>query len=99
MLKTFSHAGKIKKTIIGEFKPKASRRAHKRTIYFALVVYKKEESAALLGDSKFLQTKVNTMARKQIGFMANPFLTGEDKTLVESDAEGSDAERAREDKV
>ena len=44
LLKTFSHAGKIKKTIISEFKPKASRRAHKRTIYFALVVFKKAAS-------------------------------------------------------
>ena len=54
MLKTFGHAGKIKKTIIGEFKPKVSRRAHKKTMYFALVVFKKAEAAALLSDSKYL---------------------------------------------
>lgn len=54
ILKNFSHAGKIKKTIIGEFKPKVSRRAHKKTMYFALIVFKKAESLALLSESKFL---------------------------------------------
>ena len=65
LLKTFSFAGKIKKTIIGNFKPKVSRRAHKRIIYYALVVFK-EASAVdnIMKDGKLVQRKVNANAKK-----------------------------------
>jgi len=61
LLKTFSHAGKIKKTIIGSFQPKrAARRADKRrTLFYALVVFKTEEALAKLKNSRFLQKKLN----------------------------------------
>jgi len=57
LLKTFSHAGKIKKTIIGSYQPKkAQRRAHKRrTLHYALIVFKSEEAIEKLSDSKWLQ--------------------------------------------
>ena len=75
LMKTFSHAGKIKKTIIGSYKPKVSRRAHKRTIYFALVVFKEAASAdKVVNDSKFLQNKINSLAKRDVGYQANPFL-------------------------
>ena len=31
--------------------------------------------------------------------MSNPFLAGEDKTMYNDDDEGSDAEKAKEDKI
>lgn len=67
-------------------------------MYFALVIFKTAESASLLHESKFLQTKVNSLARKAIGFMTNPFLAGE-KLLIEDEDEGSDAEQMRENKI
>lgn len=79
LLKTFSVAGKIKKTIIGSYQPKRmGRRSHnRRVVYYALIVFKHEESLDKLRDSKFLQKKVNNQAKKQVGFAANPFLAGE----------------------
>jgi len=89
IMKTFSHAGQIKQVHIGTFKPKASRKKQKRTLHFALVVFKKPESVdALLKDSKMLQKKVNKIANKAIGFMHNPFLKGEENLM--SDGEGSE---------
>ena len=77
LLKTFGYAGKIKKTIIGMFKPKTKKK-QRRTLYFAIVVFKTEESCdKILDDSKFLQGKINRHARRANGFMANPFLAGE----------------------
>ena len=73
-----------------------SKRADKkRVIYFALVVFKSAESLTKLSDSKFLQKKVNTLAKKQVGYTANPFLAGEDK-LVPGAAPG-DSEDEDED--
>ena len=66
-------------------------------MYFALVVFKKAESAALLNESKFLQTRVNSLARKSIGYMANPFLATE-KFLFD-DEEASGDEQGNEHKV
>ena len=83
LLRTFGNAGKIKKTIIGSYQPKRmSRRAHnRRTIYYALVVFKTAESLERLAESKFLQTKINAAAKSKIGFTANPFLTGEENLI------------------
>ena len=53
----------------------------------------------MLSDSKYLQQRINTFAKKQVGFMANPFLVGEDKQFMEQDEEGSDAERTKEERV
>lgn len=89
LLRTFSIAGKIKKTIIGQFQPKrASRRAHKRrTLYYALVVFKTAESLELLSNSKFLQKRINTKAKRDVGYAANPFLDGEDKLMPQNEDE------------
>ena len=87
LLKTFSAAGKIKKTIIGSYTPKrAAKRAHKkRVLYYALVVFKTAEAVERLGDSKFLQKKINAQAKKNIGFSANPFLKGEEQLIPDDD--------------
>ena len=61
-------------------------------MYFALVVFKKPESLVLLSESKFLQTKVNTYARKSVGYMANPFLAGEKNMMDEDEGEASGEE-------
>ena len=101
LLRTFGHAGKIKKTIIGSYQPKRmSRRAHnRRTIYYALVVFKTAESLERLAESKFLQTKINAAAKTKIGFTANPFLAGEENLIPnESDDEDDLDEEAREKK-
>ena len=66
-------------------------------MYFALVVFKKAESVALLNDSKFLQTKVNKIARRSIGYMSNPFLAGE-KNLMGDDDESED-DQMKEDRI
>lgn len=87
LLKTFGHAGRIKKTIIGMFKPK-SKKKQRRTLYFAIVVFKSEESVdKLINDSKFLQGKVNRLARKQVGFMTNPFLANETDLIRDNDSD------------
>ena len=87
LLKTFSYAGKIKKTIIGSYTPKRmAKRAHKRRVlYYALVTFKTAEAVEKLSDSKYLQKKVNAIAKKRIGFSANPFLTGEEKLIPDDD--------------
>ena len=98
LLRTFGHAGKVKKTIIGMFKPK-SKKKQRRTLYFAIVVFKNDESVdKILGDSKFLQGKVNRHAKKQIGFMANPFLAGE-QDLLNSDSEAEEEVGQKNDKA
>lgn len=55
LLRNFSLAGPIKKIHMGKFKPRASKKKSKRTVYFGLVVYKDARSVeAILADSKFL---------------------------------------------
>ena len=61
-------------------------------MYFALVVFKKPDSLMLLSESKFLQTKVNTYARKSVGYMANPFLAGEKNMMGDEEGELSGEE-------
>ena len=54
-MKTFSGAGTIKETHIGKFKPRASKKKGKRTLYFAIVVYKEAESLdRIMSDGTFL---------------------------------------------
>jgi len=54
LLRTFSHVGKVKKTIIGMFKPKCKKK-QRRTLYFAIVVFDSEETVdRMLGDAKYL---------------------------------------------
>ncbi len=51
----FGIVGKIKQVQIGEYKNKANNKRKRRTVYFALVVYKNAEDCKLvLSDSKFL---------------------------------------------
>jgi len=104
LLRTFSHAGKIKKTIIGSYQPKrAARRAHKRrTLYYALIVFKTAESLEKLKNSKFLQKKINARAKRAVGFTANPFLEGEEALVPgesEEDEDLDDEEREKRRKL
>lgn len=100
LLRTFSNAGKIKKTIIGSFQPKrAARRAHKRrTLYYALVVFKTADALEKLKDSKYLQKKINTKAKRDIGYAANPFLEGEDNLVPGESSEDEDLEPEEREK-
>jgi hypothetical protein len=43
--KYFGGAGKIQQVQIGEFRNKANKKQKRRTLYFALVVYKRAEDA------------------------------------------------------
>ena len=45
-----------------------------------------------MSESKFLQTKVNTYARKSVGYMANPFLAGEKNMMGDDEGELSGEE-------
>jgi hypothetical protein len=86
---------------MGKFRPRASKRKNKRTIHFALVVYKDADSCQkVLEDSKFLQAKVNKAARGAIGFAKNPFLDKNLEAEEQSDSEISETDiAARENKV
>jgi hypothetical protein len=54
------------------------------------VVFKTAESLEKLSDSKFLQKKINTHAKKSVGFLANPFLAGEDALMPRDSEEDED---------
>lgn len=72
--KYFGLVGKIKQVQIGEYKNKANNKRKRRTVYFALVVYKNAEDCSLaLNDSKFLQSKVNKLTKKGTKLASNPF--------------------------
>ena len=80
-------AGKIKQIQIGEYKNKANNKRQRRTVYFALVVYKNaEDCRMILNEPKFLQGKVNKLMRKTVKFSANPF-ADEDEMSEDSDEE------------
>ena len=68
-------------------------------MYYALVVFKTEEALERLGDSKFLQTKINTIAKKAIGFAANPFLAGEEQMLQEESEDDGDEDLTDEQRA
>lgn len=58
--KYFGIAGKIKQIHIGEYKNKANNKRKRRTVYFAIVVYKNvEDCKMVLNEPKYLQAKVN----------------------------------------
>jgi len=82
---------------MGKFKPRASKKKNKRTVNFALVVFKDPTALEkLLADSKFLQHKVNKAAAKTIGFGLNPFLKHTDfRDPNESESELSEGEVAK----
>ena len=68
IMRTFEHAGKINQTHIGNFKPKASKKNQKRTLYSATVVFKHAEALEQLANPAFLQGKINKIAKKQLRF-------------------------------
>lgn len=100
LLKTFSHAGKIKKTIIGSYQPKKTqRRSHKkRILHYALIVFKSADAVEKLSDSKFLQKKINSHAKKTVGFAANPFLAGEENLIPQNDSDDEDLDDEEKEK-
>jgi hypothetical protein len=72
--KLFGLAGKIKQIQLGEYKNKANNKRKRRTVYFALVVFKSAEDArVIVSDPKVLQAKVNKLMRKSVKFSSNPF--------------------------
>ena len=72
------------------FKPR-SKKKQRRSLYFAIVVFKSEDSVEkLLADNKYLQGKVNRAAKKQVGFMTNPFLTEQIDSDSEQDVDESE---------
>jgi hypothetical protein len=72
--KYFGIAGKIKQIHLGEFKNKANNKRKRRTLYFAIVVYKNADDCKLiLNEPKYLQSKVNKLMKKSAKFSANPF--------------------------
>ena len=76
--KYFGLGGKIKQVQIGEYKNKANNKRKRRTVYFALVVYKTAEDCRMvLSEPKFLQSKVNKLMRKSVKFSNNPFADDE----------------------
>ena len=78
---------------------RAAKRAHKRrTLYYALVVFKSPEALEKLRDSKYLQKKVNARAKRDIGFAANPFLEGEDGLVPGESSEDDDLDPAEREK-
>ena len=88
--KFFGLAGKIKQIQIGEYKNKANNKRKRRTVYFALVVYKKvEDCKVVLNDPKFLQGKVNKLMKKSVKFSSNPFAAEEDD-VSEKESENED---------
>jgi hypothetical protein len=79
---------------MGKFRPKASKKKNKRVVHFGLVVFKDARSVdSILADSKFLQSKVNKLARKTVGYAQNPFENKIDES--DSDSEISETELAR----
>ena len=81
------------------FKPK-SKKKQRRTLYFAIVVFKSEDSVdRLINDTKFLQGKINRLAKKQVGFMSNPFLENATDLMrdgADSDESESDIHRQQQ---
>lgn len=84
--KYFGLGGKIKQVQIGEYKNKANNKRKRRTVYFALVVYKTAEDCRMvLSEPKFLQSKVNKLMRKSVKFSNNPFADDEVDSSAEED--------------
>ena len=63
--KFFGQAGKIRQIHFGEFKNKACNKRKRRTIYYAIIVFKLKETVdQILSDTKFMQNIVNKTTRK-----------------------------------
>lgn len=85
-------AGKVKQVHLGEYKNKANNKRKRRTVYFALVVYKNaSDVAALLSQPKVLQNKINLLTKKGVKFSENPFLK-DPNFLGKGDGESEDEE-------
>ncbi len=90
--------GQVTQTHIGHFKPKASKKKAKRTLYFAIVVFKNaDDLSKLLGENgaKFLQGKVNKLAAKQVAFSENPFLSKAMTEHIDSEEEPETEDKKR----
>lgn len=94
--KYFGLAGKIKQIQLGEYKNKANNKRKRRTVFFALVVYKSaDDCRAILGDPKVLQAKVNKLMRKSVKFASNPF-ADDDRMDGMNESESEDEEAQAE---
>ena len=63
--------GKIKEIHFGEYKNKACNKRKRRSIYFAIIVFKKAADAELVTrDSKLLQNIVNKTMKKSVKYVA-----------------------------
>lgn len=83
--KFFGVAGKIKQIHIGEFRNKANNKKKRRTVYFAIVVFKNAEDCELvLKEPKYLQGKVNKIMQKSVKWSSNPFANEEELSDDES---------------
>ena len=71
--KFFGQVGKIKEIQIGEYKNKACNKRKRRTIYFAIVIFKKASDAAkILVDvegQKKMQQVVNKTVKKNVKYV------------------------------
>ena len=65
--KFFGQVGKIKQIHFGVYKNKACNKRKKRTIYFAIIVFKKAADCdAILKDPKLMQKIVNKTTKKNV---------------------------------
>ena len=88
--KLFGIVGKLKQIHIGEYKNKANNKRKRRTVYFAIVVYKNvEDCKMVLNEPKFLQSKVNKVMKKSAKFSKNPFARDEDDSDLDSEEEAA----------
>lgn len=68
--KFFGKVGKISQIFIGEYKNKACNKRKRRTIYYAIIIFKRASDAqSVLSDSKVMQTVVNSITRKQVKYL------------------------------
>lgn len=101
-MRTFQYVGPISQTHIGHFKPKASKKKQKRTLYFAIVVYKEAESVTKLfgaDTNQYLQGRVNKHAEKTLRFTENPFLAKARVDYIASDDEEPETEQERQKRL
>ena len=98
--KFFGKVGKIKQINLGSYRNKANnnRKGKRRTIHYAIVVYKHEKDAQnLLGPNgaKLLQSIVNKVKKKSVKAYANGFGASDDELEDDSD-EDAEARKERE---
>ena len=61
------------------------------------MVFKTADALEKLGDSKFLQKKINSVAKKSVGFHSNPFLAGEDALMPRDSEEDEDLDEEQKE--